>query len=108
MASDAPTPENNLILRQMNGMRRDMVAVSETNARVVELLGRMNMRLDEMSERFDGAFSRIDRRIQDLHGDVILMENRVLDAITEVRNLRIRIDEDRPEAAFAGPADSRS
>lgn len=108
MTNDAPTRENNLILRQVIGMRRDRVAVSVTNARVIELLGRMNMRLDAMSERFDGAFSRVDRRIQERHGDVILMENRVLAAITEVRNLRIRSDEERPEAAFAGPGDSRS
>jgi hypothetical protein len=54
MTNDAPTRENNLILRQVIGMRRDRVAVSVTNARVIELLGRMNMRLDAMSERFDG------------------------------------------------------
>lgn len=75
---------------------------------MVALLGRMNMRLDEMSERFDGAFMRVDWRLQELHGDVILMKNRVLDAISEVRNLRIRIDEKHSEAAFVGPGDSRS
>ena len=108
MTNAAPTPENDLILRRMNGMRRDMVAVPGTNARVIEWLRRMNMRLDGMSERFDGAFSRVDRCIQELHGDVILTESCVLDAITEVRNLRVRIDEERSDAVFAGPSASRS
>ncbi|WP_039902180.1 hypothetical protein [Methylobacterium sp. GXF4] len=93
MSNRAPTPENNVILRQMSGMRRDMSEISVTNARVIELLGRMNLRLDEMSERFD-------RRLRELQGDMVLMENRVVTAITEVRNISARLDDDQADPSL--------
>lgn len=91
--SPEPTPENNLILRQMVGMRRDMAETRETNARVIELLGRANVRLDEMTARFDDGLGRLDRRLREMQGDLVLMENRVITAIAEVRTIAARMDQ---------------
>ncbi|MGU3540894.1 hypothetical protein [Methylobacterium sp. A54F] len=91
--SDAPSPDNNLILRSMQGMRRDMIELADRETRVIDLLNRVNMRLDEASARVDQHFARVERQLSDLRSDVLLLENKTLSAITEVRNLVAQLDE---------------
>lgn len=86
MSYEPPSPDNNLILREMRNMRRDMLEVMEREARIVELLNRANLRLDEMS-------NRTERGLHEIRGDLVMMENRILTAITEVRRLAERVDE---------------
>lgn len=86
MSYELPSPDNNLSLREMRNMRRDMLEVMEREARIVELLNRANLRLDEMS-------NRTERGLNEIRGDLVMMENRILTAITEVRRLAERVDE---------------
>ena len=86
MSYEPPSPDNNLLLRQMRGMRQDMHELMEREARVIELLGRLNLRLDE-------ATARTERSLNEIRSDLLLMENRILTAITETRRLSERIDD---------------
>ncbi|AWN43917.1 hypothetical protein [Methylobacterium durans] len=100
MTDEAPNPGNNLILRMVQGVRRDVQDMSEREARVIELLGRMNLRLDdvhmrlnEMNARMDQGFARLDRGLSDVRSDIVLLENRAITAVTEVRRVAERLDE---------------
>lgn len=94
---DSPTPDNNLILRQMAGMRRDMAEIMEREARGIELMNRLALKIDAGFAQMRESHARLDVRMTELQGDLVLMENRILTAITEVRALAARIDD--PEHA---------
>ncbi|MGX7706142.1 hypothetical protein [Methylobacterium sp. Gmos1] len=99
MVESFPSPNNNILLRQMQGIRRDIQETHERESRLIELVGRLAMRMDEGFNRVrdDIGTVREDidslrRDIDALRGDNVLMENRVLTAISEVRRLSERID----------------
>lgn len=95
--ADSPTPDNNLVLRQLTGMRRDMAELMEREARSIELMNRLALRIDAGFAQTRESHARLDARITDMQGDLVLMENRILTAIAEVRALARRIDD--PEHA---------
>lgn len=89
----APSPDNNFILRQMAGMRRDMHALMEMQARSLEAFARTSGRTDEVLNSIAEETQRIRRDVSALRSDMLLMENRVITAITEVRELAARLDQ---------------
>jgi SMC interacting uncharacterized protein involved in chromosome segregation len=99
MAESSPSPNNDVLLRQMQGIRRDIQETHERESRLIELIGRLAMRMDEGFNRVRddiGAvrddIDSLRRDIDALRGDNVLMENRVLTAISEVPRLSERID----------------
>ncbi|GJD63252.1 hypothetical protein [Methylobacterium frigidaeris] len=117
---DAPTPDNTLLLRQMQGIRRDLHETHEREARLIELVNRLALRMDEGFGRVREEFGRVrenfgrvrediggvrgevatlredveslQRDVDGLRGDLVLMENRALTAISETRRLPERVD----------------
>lgn len=99
MTIDAPTPDNNILLRQMRGTRRDMQEMMEREARTIDLVNRLILRVDEGFARMREEMSALRRdlaathsQVGTVHSDLVLMENRILTAITEVRRLAERVD----------------
>ena len=84
--SDAPSPENNLILRQLAEIRRENRETQERQARVIELLGRTNQKIDDL-------VARMERGLPEFRGDIVLLENKALSAITDVERAMARMDE---------------
>lgn len=95
--ADAPTPDDNLVLRQLAGMRRDMAEMMERQARSIELQNRLVLRVDEAAGHFREQMAYLQRDMHLVRSDLVDMENRVLTAITEVRNIAARLDD--PEHA---------
>ncbi|MGU3283380.1 hypothetical protein [Methylobacterium mesophilicum] len=93
----APAPSNNLLLRQMDGLRRDMRELMEREARTIELMNRIAVRMDEGFTRIRDDMAYIRRDVGEMRGDLLTMENRVLNAITEVRFMAARVDEAEAE-----------
>ncbi len=84
--SDAPPPENNLILRQLAEIRRENRETQERQARVIELLGRTNQKIDDL-------VARMERGLSEVRSDIVLLENKALSAITDVARVVARMDE---------------
>ena len=84
--SDAPSPENNLILRQLAEIRRENRETQERQARVIELLGRTNQKIDDL-------VARMERGLSEVRSDIVLLENKALSAITDVARVVARMDE---------------
>jgi predicted XRE-type DNA-binding protein len=84
--SDAPSPENNLILRQLAEIRRENRETQERQARVIELLGRTNQKIDDL-------VARMERGLSEVRSDIVLLENKALSAITGVERAMARMDE---------------
>lgn len=95
--ADSPSPDNNLVLRQLAGMRRDMAEMMERQARSIELQNRLVLRVDEGLTQIREEFAYLRRDVHLARSDLVEMENRVLTAITEVRNIAARLDD--PEHA---------
>lgn len=121
MLDAPPTPDNTLLLRQMQGIRRDIHETHEREARLIELVNRLAQRMDEGFSRVREEFGRVReefgrvrediggvrgevaslrgdlaslrRDVDGLRGDLVLMENRVLTAISETRRLSERVDD---------------
>ena len=70
MSLDPTTPENNLILRQLQAVRRESRETQEREARVIELLGRVNQKLDDLE-------SRIDRGMSEIRSDLVLWKTKL-------------------------------
>jgi hypothetical protein len=92
MVESSPSPNNNILLRQMQGIRRDIQETHERESRLIELVGRLAIRMDEGFNRVRDDIDSLRRDIDGLRGDNVLMENRVLTAISEVRRLSERVD----------------
>jgi hypothetical protein len=84
--SDAPSPGNNLILRQLAEIRRENRETQERQARVIELLGRTNQKIDDL-------VARMERGLSEVRSDIVLLENKALSAITDVARVVARMDE---------------
>lgn len=84
--SDAPSPENNRILRQLAGIRRENRETQERQARVLELLGRTNQKIDDL-------VARMERGLSEVRSGIVLLENKALSAITDVARVVARMDE---------------
>ncbi len=71
-------------------MRRDMREIMERQARDIELQGRRNILLDEM-------VSKLHRSMHDIQSDIVLLESKILTAISEVRNTVDRVNNQEAE-----------
>ncbi|MCJ2142565.1 hypothetical protein [Methylobacterium sp. E-066] len=68
---------NNLLLRQTDGLRRDMRELMEREARTIELVNRIAVRMDEGFTRIRDDMAYIRRDVGEMRGDLLTMENRV-------------------------------
>ncbi len=84
--SDAPSPEHSLILRQLTEIRRENRERQERQARVIELLGRTNQKIDDL-------VARMERGLSEVRSDIVLLENKALSAITDLERVIARMDE---------------
>lgn len=90
MSYESPSPDNNLVLRQVHSLRREMQEVMERQARAIDLVNRLG-------ERMERGFDDMRRDLREVRSDLVLMENRVLTAQSDVLRLVQRVD-DGPDA----------
>ena len=93
MSDEPPTPDNNLVLRNIQGLRREML---ERQARTIDLVNRLALRVSELSMRMDKGFN-------DVQSDVVLMENKVLSAQSDVLRIVTRLDAERDTVEDTAP-----
>jgi hypothetical protein len=93
MSDDVLTPDNNLVLRNLQGMRRDMHEMIERQARAIELMNRLALRVGELSNRVGELSTRMDKGFNDVQSDMLLLENKVLSAQSDIMRVVRRLDE---------------
>ncbi|MBV9075877.1 MAG: hypothetical protein JO048_00150 [Methylobacteriaceae bacterium] len=81
-----PTPANNLILRQLQGLRREMEAVLERQDRTQQLV----VRLDQHME---ARFAELRAAMAEMRSDAVLQENRLLTRHNEILGILRRLDD---------------
>lgn len=86
MNDELPAPDNNLVLRQVQSMRREMHEMLERQARAIDLVARL-------SERMERGFDDVRRELREVKSDLVLMENRVLTAQSDILKVVLRLDE---------------
>ncbi|WP_375454700.1 hypothetical protein [uncultured Methylobacterium sp.] len=86
MNDELPTPDNNLVLRQVQGMRREMHEMLERQARAIDLVARLG-------ERMERGFDDVRRELREVKSDLVLMENRVLTAQSDILKVVLHLDE---------------
>ena len=86
MSYESPTPDNNLVLRQVQSLRREMHAMMEPQARAIDLVSRLG-------ERMERGFDDVRRDVREVKSDLILMENRVLTAQSDILRIVRRADD---------------
>ena len=86
MSYEAPTPDNKLVLRQVHSLRREMHEMMERQARAIDLVNRLG-------ERMERGFDDVRRELREVKSDLVLMENRVLTAQSDVLRVVRRIDD---------------
>ena len=85
MSDEPPTPDNNLVLRQVQGMRREMREMLERQARVIDLV-------DRLGERMERGFDDVRRELREVKSDLVPMENRVPTAQSDIPKVVLRLD----------------
>jgi|SoiMethySBSTD1v2_1073268.scaffolds.fasta_scaffold296115_3 hypothetical protein len=88
-----PTDPTNLVLRQLQGLRREMAAVLENQRRDRELITRLTLSMDQISLRMDQGFAEIRKEISAIRSDLVMLENGLLNRQNEILDLVRRIDE---------------
>ena len=91
MSYEPPTPENNVVLRQVQSLRREMHEILERQARAIDLVSRLG-------ERMERGFDDVRRDLREVKSDLVLMENRVLTAQSDILRVVQRLD-DGPDTA---------
>ena len=86
MSYEPPNPDNNLVLRQVQSMRREMHEMLERQARAIDLVARLG-------ERMERGFDDVRRELREVNSDLVLMENRVLTAQSDILKVVLRLDE---------------
>lgn len=86
MSYESPTPDNNPVLRQVQGLRREMHEMTERQARAIDLVSRLG-------ERMERGFDDVRRDVREVKSDLILMENRVLTAQSDILRIVQRADD---------------
>lgn len=84
--AEATDEADNLTLRHLRSLRRDMAAVLENQARDRQLITRLAARMDQ-------SVGEIRRDIADLRGDVVLLENGLLNRHNELLSVMRRLDD---------------
>jgi hypothetical protein len=93
--STAPEPADptNLVLRQLQGLRREMAAVLENQRRDRELITRLTLNMDQLSLRVDNGFAKVRKEIGAIRSDLLMLENGPLNRHNEILYLVRRMDE---------------
>ena len=86
MSYESPTPDNNLVLRQVQSLRREMHEMMERQARAIDLVNRLG-------DRVERGFDDVRRELRDVKSDLVLMENRVLTAQSDLLHVVRRMDD---------------
>ena len=94
MSDEPPSPHNNLILRNLSGLRRDMLEMVERQGRTIGLVDRLALRVGELSTRVGELTTRVDKGFNDVQSDIILMENKVPSAQSDVMRVVRRLDDE--------------
>jgi predicted nuclease with TOPRIM domain len=76
----------NLIIAQLQGIRRELAAMLENQLRDRQLITRLASRMEQ-------GFGEVRRDIQDLRSDVTLLENSLLTRHNEMMQVMRRLDE---------------
>ena len=92
MSYESPTPDNNLVLRNLQGLRGEMMELVERQARTIDLVNRLALRVGELSARMDKGFA-------DVQSDIVLMENKVLSAQSDVSRIVRKLDDGAEDSA---------
>ena len=79
-------PDNNLVLRQLQGIRREFAAVLENQSRDRELIIRLHRRIDE-------GFDKLNQDLREARNDLFSMENKILNRDNEILEIVRRLDE---------------
>jgi hypothetical protein len=85
-STTVPDEADNLTLRYLRTMRRDITVVLENQARDRTLITRLAARMDQ-------SVGEIRRDISDLRSDVVLLENGLLNRHNEILSIIRRIDD---------------
>lgn len=83
MSYEPPSPDENVVLRQVQGMRREIREVLDRQARVIDLMNRLG-------ERMERGFDDVRRERREVRSDLVLMENRVLTAQSDILRVVVR------------------
>lgn len=86
MSYEPPNPDNNLVLRQVQSMRREMHGILERQARAIDLVA-------PLGERMERGFDDVRRELREVKSDLVLMENRVLTAQSDILKVVLRLDD---------------
>lgn len=93
-----PEPEN-LVLRHLQGLRREMAALLEERARDRDLIIRLSAHMDDgfdaVRQSFDGVrknFDELRRDLREVKSDITLLENRLISRHSEVLTILRRLD----------------
>lgn len=85
----APIPVTNLVLRQLQGDRRELEAVLERQDRTQQLV----VRLDQHME---ARFAELRTSMAEIRSDAVLQENRLLARHNEILEILRRLDSSEP------------
>lgn len=85
MPADPPPPED-LVLRQLQGLRREFAAVLENQRRDRELILRLTSRMEE-------GLESLRRDLRDVRSDIVLLENGMLTRQNEILTVVRRLEE---------------
>ena len=105
-------PEN-LVLVQIRGVRRELAAVLENQARDRQLitriwgeLGELRQEVGQLRSHTDQSFLTLNQTIQALRLDMISLENGLLNRHNEILAVMRRLDEngEAPDQPGGGPA----
>ena len=99
----AQSPANNVVLRQLQGLRREMVAMLEREDRTQRLV----VRLDRHME---ARFAEMRASSTEIRSDAVLQENTLLNRHNEILDVLRRLEAieagDEPVSESDGPAES--
>src|SRR4051812_29296529 len=80
------TADDNLVLRQVQGSRRDVAAVLDNQVRQQDLIARLSRHVDE-------GFTQVALDIVEMKSDIVLLENKLLSRHNELLRVMRRLDE---------------
>lgn len=94
------SPQNNLILRQLQGLRSENKEFLERHVRDRELLTRLAERMELGFEHIRTDIKELRREVNDLRSDIVLLENKILNGQNEILDIVRRIDAAEEAEAF--------
>lgn len=88
-----PEPGNNLVLRHLQGLRREMQAVLERQDRTQHLVVRLDSHMEARFAQVEARLAEVRSTLSEVTSDLVLMENQLLNRHNEVLGILRRLDE---------------